>query len=128
MWTASRAVAHRRRSMVGKGAQRFTQRPFCVRRLCPPYTGPHSAVLLLRNVEHLAAHQMHGRLVIELNVVERVGDDLGEPHEARLHVLEEEQVHGAEHKPTEPNREPDQRGVVREGREIVVWLEQAEYA
>src|SRR6476646_12208790 len=83
-------------------------------------------VLLLRKIEQLAAHQIHRRLVVLLDVVERVGDDFGEPHEARLHVLEEEQVHGAEDEAANPDRKPDQRGVVREGREILVRLKQAE--
>src|ERR1700675_3020853 len=55
-----------------------------------------SAVLLLRKIEQLAAHEIHRRLVVLLDVVERVGDDLGRPDEARLHVLQEEKLHGAE--------------------------------
>jgi len=38
--------------------------------------------------------------------VERVGDDLGRPHQARLHVLDEEQVDCAEHQSAQAHREP----------------------
>ena len=47
-------------------------------------------------IDQLAAQQIERRLVVELDVVERVGEDLGHPHEAGLHVLDEEQLHGAE--------------------------------
>ena len=50
----------------------------------------------LMRIDQLAAQQIKRRLVVELDVVERVGEDLGHPHQAGLHVLDEEQVHGAE--------------------------------
>jgi len=46
--------------------------------------------------------------------VERVGDDLRRPHQARLHVLEEEQVHGAEDEAAQSHREPHLADVLHE--------------
>src|SRR5882724_8997305 len=100
-------------SLVGKAYDRLCDMDIQCLRLCPPYSCSHSAVLLLREIEQLAAHEIYGRLVVLLDVVERVGDDLDRPDETSLYVLEKEQMHGAEDQPTEPNREPDQRGVVR---------------
>src|SRR3974390_1432925 len=58
-------------------------------------------------IDQLAAQQSQRRLVIELEVVEGVGEDLGHPDEARLDVAEEEQLHVAEQKPTAADHEPD---------------------
>ena len=44
--------------------------------------------------------------------MERVGDDLRHPHKAREHVLDEEQVHGAEDEAPEADVEPDHAEVV----------------
>ena len=55
-------------------------------------------------IDQLAAQQVERRLVVELDVVERVGEDLGHPHQAGLHVLDEEQVHGAEQQPADAER------------------------
>lgn len=48
-----------------------------------------------RRVEPLAAKQAKRGAMVELDVVERVGDDLGEPHQPRRHVTDEEQLDGA---------------------------------
>ena len=77
-------------------------------------------------IDQLAPHQVERRLVVELDVVERVGDDLGHPHEAGLDVLEEEQMHGAEQQPAEADRQPHQRDVVHELGRAGVRLEDAE--
>ena len=50
-------------------------------------------------VEQLAAQQAQRRLVVEVDGVERVGDDLAQPHEPALHVLDEEEI-----------RRPEQQG------------------
>ena len=55
-------------------------------------------------VDQLAAQQVERRLVVELDVVERVGEDLGHPHQAGLHVLQEEQLHGAEQQAADADR------------------------
>jgi len=46
--------------------------------------------------------------------VERVGDDLGRPHQARLHVIDEEQVHCAKHQSAQAHGEPDLTQVLHE--------------
>jgi len=46
--------------------------------------------------------------------VERVGDDLGGPHQARLHVLDEKQVDGAEHEAAQSYRQPHLAQVLHE--------------
>ena len=56
---------------------------------------PHPRHIIHR-VDELAAQQRQRRAVVEHHIVERVGDDLGDPHQAGLHVADEEQLHGAE--------------------------------
>src|SRR5450756_2198582 len=46
-------------------------------------------------IDQFALHQEQRRLVVELEVAERVGQDLGHPDQAGLDVADEEQVHGA---------------------------------
>ena len=67
-------------------------------------------------VDQLAAHQVERRLPVGLHVVERVGEDLGQPHESGLHVLQKEQVHGAEQQRTDADDEPDLADVAHEFR------------
>jgi glutamate-1-semialdehyde 2,1-aminomutase len=50
----------------------------------------------LFGLDQLPAQQVNRGLVIQHDVVERVGEDLGEPHDARPDPPQEEQVHGAE--------------------------------
>ena len=69
---------------------------------------------LAHGIDQLAAHQVKRRLPIGLYVVERVGDDLGQPHEAGLHILQEEQVHCAEQQRTDADDEPDLAHVAHE--------------
>jgi glutamate-1-semialdehyde 2,1-aminomutase len=65
-------------------------------------------------IDQLAAQQEERCAPVELDVVERVGQDLGEPDEAGLHVLREEEVHGPEQHGPDPQREPAQREVAHE--------------
>jgi len=44
--------------------------------------------------------------------MERIGEDLGDPHQAGLHVLDEHQVDGAEQQSAHSHRQPDQPHVV----------------
>jgi len=46
--------------------------------------------------------------------MERVRDDLGDPHEARLHVTDEEQVDRAEQEAADPDHEPHLADVLNE--------------
>jgi len=39
--------------------------------------------------------------------VERIGDDLGDPHEPRLNVADEKELQHAEQQATEPDHQPD---------------------
>jgi glutamate-1-semialdehyde 2,1-aminomutase len=47
-------------------------------------------------LDQLPAQQGQRGLVVQHDVVERIGEDLGEPHQPRLHAAQEEQVHGPE--------------------------------
>ena len=87
-----------------------------------------SAALHVRHrVDQLAAQQVQRRLVVELDVVERVGEDLGHPHQAGLHVLQEEQVHGAEQQAADAERQPDHADVAaRSRRQSLRRLDQPE--
>src|SRR3954451_1090702 len=62
-------------------------------------------------IDQLPAHQVKRRLVVELDIVERVGEDLGRPYQAGLDVLDEEQLDGAEQQPAQTDHEPDQSDV-----------------
>ncbi len=56
-------------------------------------------VAKLRSVlrlDYLPAQQVERRLVVQHDVVEGVGQDLGEPHQPRLHAAQKEQVHRPE--------------------------------
>ena len=54
--------------------------------------------LMLRvfGVDEFAFEQRDRRVTILPSIVERVGDDLRQPHESGLHIAQKEQVHGAE--------------------------------
>ncbi len=60
-------------------------------------------------VDQLTLHQVQRRPPVEHDVVERVRDDLGDPHEARLHVTNEEQVDRAEQEAADPDRRTTSR-------------------
>ena len=64
-------------------------------------------VHLLRIVVHqLTAHEVQGGLVVQNDVVERVGDDLGHPNQACLNVFQEEQVNGSEQQAARTQNQP----------------------
>src|SRR5215510_510974 len=63
--------------------------------------------LRVHRVDQLPFQQMERRPPVELDVVERVGGDLREPHEPGLHVFQEEEMHGAEEESAEAHDEPD---------------------
>jgi hypothetical protein len=44
----------------------------------------------MAGIDQLAFHQVERRLVIELDVVKRVGEDFGCPDQSGLHVADEE--------------------------------------
>ena len=80
-------------------------------------------------IEQLAAQQVQRRLPVQHDVVERVGEDLEQPHEAGLHVLQEEQVHRAEQQRADADRDPATSATWRtKAGEVRVRLEQAEAA
>ena len=58
-------------------------------------------MLRVTRIDQLSAHQVERGPVIQLDVVERIGEDLGHPHQSGLHALDEEQVHGAEQQTAE---------------------------
>ena len=47
-------------------------------------------------VKTLTAQQLKWRLVVQVNVVKRIGDDFGHPHQASLHIFDKAQVNGSE--------------------------------
>ena len=106
-------VAHRLPRSASTHRQRQSRRP--TRSCCACH-----------RIDQLAAQQVERRLVVELDVVERVGEDFGHPHQPGLHVLDEEQVHGAEQQAADADDQPDQRHVAHEFGRIGVRLEEAE--
>jgi glutamate-1-semialdehyde 2,1-aminomutase len=84
-------------------------------------------VLLRRHrVEELPAQQLKRRPVVELDVMERVGEDLCHPHQAGLDVLDEEQVHGPEQEAAYAEDQPDLSHMRDELGGARMRLEQAE--
>ena len=65
-------------------------------------------------IDQLAAQQIERRLVVELDVVERVGQDFRRPNQPGLDVLDEEQLHRAEQQPAQADDEPDLRDMAHE--------------
>ena len=64
------------------------------------------------SVQQLAG-KLGRRAAIEARVVERIGDDLGRPDKAGLHVADEEQVHRAEQQAPDPQHQPHQAKAAR---------------
>src|SRR5882672_6019554 len=79
-----------------------------------------------RRVDQLAAHQRERSLVVELQVVEGIGEELGHPHEPRLHVADEEQVHRPEQQAACADHQPDLAGLAHELGGVGSRLERAE--
>src|SRR6185437_2248024 len=57
-------------------------------------------------IDQFATEQRERRLVVEFEVVEGVGQDLRHPDEAGLDIADEEEMHGAEQKPADADRQP----------------------
>src|SRR5580704_12311082 len=48
--------------------------------------------LLGRKIEQLAAQEVARRAIVQLHVVERIGEDLGRPDQTGLHILDPEEM------------------------------------
>src|SRR4051794_4485728 len=59
-------------------------------------------LLVESGIDQFAAQQIKRRLVVEPDVAERIGQDLGHPDQAGLDVADEEQLHGAEQQAADP--------------------------
>jgi len=57
---------------------------------------------------------MKWRSVIKHDVVKWIGNDLGDPDQPGLHILDDEQLHGAEQQCTESDHQPDHAHVAQE--------------
>ena len=51
-------------------------------------------------VKALTAQQLKRGFVVQVNVVKRISDDFGHPHQTCLHILDEAQVNGSEQQAT----------------------------
>src|SRR5258708_21179762 len=83
-------------------------------------------MLLEAGVDQLTLQQIQRRLVIELQVIERIGNNLCHPDEAGLDVADKEQMDSAEQETADPDREPDLCNLTGEISKGDPWLEQAE--
>ena len=63
---------------------------------------------MTHGIDQLTFHEIERRLVVEHDVVERIGHDLGHPYQACLDILQKEQVNRAKQKATQPDRQPHQ--------------------
>src|SRR5262249_39929520 len=84
------------------------------------------AMLGMARVDQFAPAEMEWRRVIELHIMEGIGEDLGHPDQSGLHALDEEQMHSAEQQPADADREPDQPDLVDELASRLVGRENAE--
>ena len=67
---------------------------------------------VLHGVDHLAAQQSQGGLVVQDDVVEGVGDDLGRPHDASPLVLLDPKLKHTEHQTGYAQCQPCQADIV----------------
>ena len=79
-------------------------------------------------VDEFTAQKIERRLVVELDIVEGVGDDLCHPDQASLHILQKEEVDRAENEPTDTNGYPHQRHMMDERGYVGVRFKNAEKA
>src|SRR6185437_7104248 len=77
-------------------------------------------------IDQLAAQERERGLVVQLDVVERIGENFGRPYQPGLHVLYEKQLHGAKYDAADPERQPDCRDLADEFHFARPWREQAE--
>src|SRR6516165_12113366 len=62
-------------------------------------------------IDEFAAQKRKRRLVVQLDVVKRIGEDFGRPYQTGLDVFDQEQLHGPEQHASDAEHEPDQRDV-----------------
>jgi glutamate-1-semialdehyde 2,1-aminomutase len=67
-------------------------------------------------VDQLPAQEVQRRGVVELDVVERIGEDLGHPDQPRLQILRDEELQRAKQQSGRAEREPDQAKAMQEFR------------
>jgi glutamate-1-semialdehyde 2,1-aminomutase len=63
-------------------------------------------------IESFPSEKIDRRLVVEPDIMKRVGDDLADPHQASPDVLEEEQVNGPEQQAASTHRKPQDCRIV----------------
>ena len=67
----------------------------------------NSGVFFEAGIDQLAAQQEQGRLVVEPEIAERVGQNLRHPDQAGLHVADKEKLDRPEQEAADPDRKPD---------------------
>src|ERR1700733_3051292 len=72
-------------------------------------------VLLEARIDQFALQQRQRRLVVQFEIAEGVGEDLGHPDQAGLDIADEEQMDGAKQQPADADREPDLGDLAHEG-------------
>ena len=77
-------------------------------------------------IDQLAPQQVQRRSVVKQYIMKRVRDDLGEPHQARLHVFEEKQMHRTEGQTSEAHDKPDLADMAHESEMSGLSGEEAE--
>src|SRR5262245_51887811 len=74
-------------------------------------------------IDQLSAQEIERRFVVEHDVVKRIGDDLRDPHQSGLDVLDDAQLNRPEQKPAKADHEPDLRHVTHEFVSVGMWRE-----
>ena len=59
-----------------------------------------------RLVKTLTSQELQRCFVVQVNIVEGVGQDFGHPHQTGLHILQETQVDGSEQQTPYPQKQP----------------------
>src|SRR5215468_2339846 len=77
-------------------------------------------------IDQFATQKRKGRLVVQLDVVKRIGEDFGRPYQTGLDVLDQEQLHGPEQYAGNAEHEPDHRNMADKAGLVRGRHEQAE--
>jgi glutamate-1-semialdehyde 2,1-aminomutase len=104
--------------MAGGGRGRRRAIAPYVDRCCVRWWPRASGVFLRRRAEPLSRHQLQRRLVVQLHVVKRVGQDLRAPHQSRQHASSQTQLHGPPDERGDADRKPQHRDVVENTRPV----------
>jgi hypothetical protein len=78
--------------------------------------------------ESLTTQQLQGSLVVQVNVMKRVGQNFGHPNEACLNILQEKQMGRAKHKSPSAQEQPGVTHSLQKFRQRLVFWQNSKQA